>query len=219
VLTKKVRMVLDLPAQADQLFKAIGPKLRAQVRRPEKAGCTVKDGGVELLDDFYRVFLVNMRLLGSPVHHYRFLRSIVTGFDDRCRVFVVYGKEGVPLACSITLFHQGLCVNPWASSDRRYQKIAPNMMLYWRMLEHAVERGCTAFDFGRSTVGEGTYRFKKQWGAHPQTLHWYRTPDASREGEEPDSSRKKELFIAAWQKMPLCLTRCIGPLLRRQISL
>jgi hypothetical protein len=29
-----------------------------------------------------------------------------------------------------------------------------------------------SFDFGRSTMNEGTYKFKKQWGCEPTQLHW-----------------------------------------------
>jgi hypothetical protein len=46
------------------------------------------------------------------------------------------------------------------------------MLLYWTKLEYACDNGNKTFDFGRSTPGEGTYRFKPQWGAKPQPLHW-----------------------------------------------
>jgi hypothetical protein len=51
--TDKVAMVLDLPTSEETLFKTFASKLRAQIRRPQKAGATVGFGGAELLDDFY----------------------------------------------------------------------------------------------------------------------------------------------------------------------
>jgi lipid II:glycine glycyltransferase (peptidoglycan interpeptide bridge formation enzyme) len=39
------------------------------------------------------------------------------------------------------------------------------MLLYWTMIRDSIERGYKVFDFGRSTPNEGTYNFKKQWGA------------------------------------------------------
>ena len=47
------------------------------------------------------------------------------------------------------------------------------MLLYWTFLAFAADNGYGQFDFGRSTPGEGTYRFKSQWGAEPHQLYWY----------------------------------------------
>src|SRR5690606_7568604 len=44
----KVTMLLDLPDSEDALWKAFKPKLRSQIRRPEKEGCRVREGGFEL---------------------------------------------------------------------------------------------------------------------------------------------------------------------------
>ncbi|MEZ5583585.1 MAG: GNAT family N-acetyltransferase [Candidatus Competibacteraceae bacterium] len=62
---------------------------------------------------------------------------------------------------------------PWASSLRKYNSLSPNMLLYWSVLEFACKKGYRIFDFGRSTPGEGTYRFKEQWGAKPVQLYWH----------------------------------------------
>jgi len=48
--------------------------------------------------------------------------------------------------------------------------------MYCDLLRSAIERGAESlisesFDFGRSTAGSGTYRFKEQWGAVPRQLH------------------------------------------------
>ena len=51
-------------------------------RKPIKEGLTSKTGGAELLDDFYRVFLVNMRDLGSPVHSLKLMRQVLGEFSE-----------------------------------------------------------------------------------------------------------------------------------------
>ena len=61
-------MLLKLPATSTELMGSFKSKLRSQIRRPLKAGFTVEVGKSELIDDFYAVFLSNMRDLGSPVH-------------------------------------------------------------------------------------------------------------------------------------------------------
>src|SRR5690606_37473222 len=65
---EKVAMQLALPGSPDVLWKGFKPKLRAQIRRPQKEGAIARHGGIELLDDFYAVFSRNMRDLGTPVY-------------------------------------------------------------------------------------------------------------------------------------------------------
>ncbi len=52
----KVRMHLTLPESADMLMKSFKSKLRNQINKPLKEGLTSRAGGVELVEDFYRVF-------------------------------------------------------------------------------------------------------------------------------------------------------------------
>jgi FemAB-related protein (PEP-CTERM system-associated) len=168
----KVRMLLALPESSEMLMKSFKSKLRNQIKKPLKEGLTSRIGGLELLGDFYRVFLANMRDLGSPVHSVKLMRHVLTEFPEQSRVIVVY-KEKEPVASSLVVGFNKVLGNPWASSLREYAPLSPNMLLYLRVLEYACNHGYQVFDFGRSSPGEGTYKFKEQWGAAPVPLHWH----------------------------------------------
>src|SRR5215471_2070034 len=168
----KVRMLMNVPESSEMLMKSFKSKLRSQITKPLKAGLTSKAGGSELLEDFYRVFLVNMRDLGSPVHSIDLMRRVLTEFSQRSRIFVVYKAE-VPVASALVIGFGKMLRNPWASSLRKYASLSPNMLLYLRMLEFTCDNGYRVFDFGRSTLGEGTYKFKEQWGAVAAPLYWH----------------------------------------------
>jgi FemAB-related protein (PEP-CTERM system-associated) len=215
----KVRMLRSLPGSSAELVKSFKSKLRSQINRPLKEGCACRVGGLELLEDFYRVFLVNMRDLGSPVHSKELMRRVLEAFPERSRIFVVH-RSGEPIAASLVIgFHETLR-NPWACSDRRYAAMSPNMLLYSRMLEFACDEGYRTFDFGRSTPGEGTYRFKEQWGALAAPLHWY-VLSTNGTPSEPLESPAERFKLAArlWSKLPLAVTRVLGPRIRKHISL
>lgn len=216
VHTSKCRMVLSLPPTTDQLLSSFPAKLRSQIRKPQKDGCSCKIGGLELLDDFYDVFTFNMRDLGSPVHSKALIKNMLSNYPEHTRLFVVY-LNSTPVACSLAAGFNNSLINPWASFKRTFQKSSPNMMLYWEMLSFGINNGYQYFDFGRSTAGEGTFKFKAQWGAQPAQLFWYNY-GSSKLNQQIESSQKK-MFINLWQKMPLQLTTIIGPVLRRQIHL
>jgi FemAB-related protein (PEP-CTERM system-associated) len=216
VQRSKVRMVLSLPETSEDLFAAFTPKLRSQIRKPQKEGCVAKSGGTELLDDFYDVFVHNMRDLGSPVHTKQLMKRMIEKNPENIRIFVIY-HNNVPVACSLVAGFNKALINPWASFKRTYQKIAPNMLLYWEMLTYAISKRYHSFDFGRSTPGEGTFNFKEQWGAIPQQLYWYHLGQSSNDDSNNDT--KKEKFINVWRKLPLPVTKAIGPIIRRHIHL
>ena len=95
IKTTKVRMFLNLPESADTLFSSFPAKLRSQIRKPQKDGCTCLNGGIELLDDFYDVFLFNMRDLGSPVHSKQIIKNMLSSYPRSSHIFVVYHSQGL----------------------------------------------------------------------------------------------------------------------------
>ena len=75
----------------------------------------------------------------------------------------------------------------------------------------AIEQGYQYFDFGRSTQDAGTFKFKRQWGAEPYSHYWYYLlPPGAMPGLNPDNPKYK-LVIAIWKKLPVWLTKIIGP--------
>jgi serine/alanine adding enzyme len=217
--TRKVRMLLTLPADPDQLMGSFKAKLRSQIRKPMKEGLTTKIGGVELLKDFYDVFATNMRDLGSPVHSRKLIEKVLIGFPGDSRLILVYGN-GMPMAGAMVIGFKDRVANPWASALRRYSKLAPNMLLYWTMLEWACSQGYSFFDFGRSSPGESTYKFKEQWEAVPSQLYWYRlSRKQDRSGGVGADKEKMRKLIESWKKLPVPLTILLGPRIRRHIPL
>lgn len=213
VRTDKASMILELPKTVEELGKQLGAKLRSQIKRADREAISVRCGGPELLDDFYDVFCRNMHELGTPVYPIGFLRAIVTRFPANTRVLIVY--RGQQPAAAGFLVHDGARAEiPWAACRGDAKPLGFNMKLYWEALILAISLECRSFDFGRSTIDSGTYRFKKQWGAVPLQLRWYRWDKRSNSLDqlEPDHpGRLRQLAVSAWQRMPLSIANAIGP--------
>jgi FemAB-related protein (PEP-CTERM system-associated) len=213
----KVAMELRLEATADAQWQALDKKVRNQVRKAEKNGLDVRQGGSELLPQFYAVFSRNMRDLGTPVYGASFFRHVVNAFPGESRLFVIV-HEGRPVAASLVHWRGGRIEVPWASSIREFNPLCANVLLYWHMLRFAVERGFAAFDFGRSTPGEGTYQFKQQWGAAPRELVWeYWMNGGATVPELSPKNPKFEFAIRTWQRLPVGIATRLGPLVVRNI--
>ena len=211
VKTEKVSMRLLLPPSPEELWKFFPSKLRSQVKRPLKEGMEASIGREEELKNFYRVFSANMRDLGTPVYPVQFFRNILDRFGENSWICTVY-QERAPIASGFLVGFKNILEIPWASSLREYNNLSPNMLLYWKCLEFACDKGFSSFDFGRSTPGEGTYRFKKQWGAVPHQLYWHywlKKGDAL-----PNLTTKNPRYtfaINAWKRLPVQFTNLLGP--------
>jgi FemAB-related protein (PEP-CTERM system-associated) len=215
-LTTKVHMRLALPDFPGPLWTGLPAKVRNQVRKGEKSGLKVFWGGEDLLADFYAVFSRNMRDLGTPVYGRGLFRAILRRFPQGSEVCVVRAGA-VPVAAALLLHGDGVSEVPSASSLREYNSACANMLLYWNLLDRAVQRRQAVFDFGRSTVDGNTYRFKKQWGAREEPAVWqYYLRNGSADAVRPDNPRYQRL-IRVWQRLPVSLTRWLGPAIVRGI--
>ena len=210
----KVAMWLAL---TPDIWDRLDRKVRNQIRKARKSGLVAFRGGSELLREFYAVFARNMRDLGTPVYPRRFFEEVLRTFPDNAQVVVVR-NAGEPVAAGIS-FRTGRMVEvPWASSVRNHNAQCPNHLLYWTVIESAVEEGCHTLDFGRSTPHEGTYRFKAQWGAEPLPLTWeYVLLQGSEVPDQSPKNPKYRLAVATWRRLPLWVANAAGPHIVRSI--
>jgi len=141
---RKVSMVLPLPENGENLDANLGTKLRAQVNKARKHGITVSFGGLDHLDQFYRVFSQNMRDLGTPVYSKNLFRDILTTFPKEACIAVASLNE-TPLAVGFLLGHKDKLEIPWASSIRGKNHLGANMLMYREILGNHRSQPTLAF--------------------------------------------------------------------------
>lgn len=215
-ITNKVHMRLALPATGDALWAGFDPKVRNQVRKGEKGNFAVEWGAGELLDGFHDVLAENMRDLGSPVYGKGLFRAILSAFPGAAEICLV--RDGAkPVACALLLHGWGVTEVPTASALKGYNPSNVNMLMYHHLLRRAVERGQRVFDFGRSTTEGGTFKFKKQWGAVPHPATWQYAVLQGEAGDMRPDNPRYQRAIRLWQRLPVGLTRRLGPLIVRGI--
>jgi FemAB-related protein (PEP-CTERM system-associated) len=207
----KVTVLKRVNRDTERMFAELDKKVRADVRRPMKSGLTSEHGGPELLDLFYPIFARNMRDLGTPVYGREFFHEILRAFPDATYITVVR-HGGVAIASSLLMGYRDTIEAGWSSSLREYLPLKPNMLLYWQNLCLAAEKGYSIFDFGRSSIGSGTHRFKLQWGCEEIPLYWdYWLADGKELPEVNPDNPKYRLAIGIWQRLPLPVANRLGP--------
>jgi serine/alanine adding enzyme len=213
---RKITVVLDLPAGSEELFKAIPAKVRSQVRRPQKEGVTVRFGA-DQVEPFFAVFSRHMRDLGTPTLPLKFFQSVAREFPADAWFGCAWLNDQ-PIACGAGFLWGGEFEMTWASSLSEYNKIAPNMLLYWSFMERAIEARLQLFNFGRCTPDGGTHRFKRQWGSRDEQLHWYQHARNAQEAATPSPDDGAFSWgPRIWKKLPLSVATTLGPRIVRYI--
>lgn len=214
--TDKVHMRLVLPQAVDGVMASLASKVRSQVKKAGEYGFEVEFGQRALLDEFYFVFARNMRDLGTPVFPRKLFASILDEFRHNAELCVVR-RNAQPVAAGLLVHSEGVSEVPSASCLREFNRMNPNMLMYRHLLERSVARGSRLFDFGRSSEGSGTYKFKAQWGAQPHRATWQYYVRRGDPSDMRADAEGKQRLVRIWQRLPVWVTKLIGPPIVRGI--
>jgi len=205
-----------LPTDEENMA-AIRRKQRRMIRVGQDSGL-ISRVGVQDLDTFHDLYARSVRQLGTPVFSRRYFRRLAETFGDSCLLLTVW-KDSVPVA-GVLSFVFGDCIMPYyAGSRREYFRYAVNDFMYWELMRRARESGLREFDFGRSKKGTGAFDFKCHWGFEPAPLRYrvYAPGGAPVQGHTV-SDGHVQLLREAWRRLPLGLTKLLGPFFIRHFG-
>lgn len=198
---------------------AIPRKQRAEIRKGLANELTVRIG-VEDRDrtDHYAVYAESVRNLGTPVFPKALFDDVLDEFGDDADILTVL-HDGKPVASVLSLYHQQVVMPYWGGGTWDARRVRANDIMYYSLMNHARERGCHKFDFGRSKYGTGAFSFKKNWGFEPQPLSYAtRTADGEEARDVNPMSPKYKAKIALWQRLPLPLANLVGPMIAKGLG-
>lgn len=209
----------DLAADDDAELLAIPRKQRAEVRKALASDLIVMNGrNAGDLKAHYQVYAESVRNLGTPVFPARLFAEVLHGFGDDADILVV-SHGGKPVASVLSLYLNGTVYPYWGGGTHAARALRANERLYFALMAHARERGCTRFDFGRSKVGTGPAAFKKNFGFDGVPLTYAsRIADGAAPREINPMSPRYRLQVKLWRKLPLWLANRAGPLISRGLG-
>ena len=203
----------------DAQLLSITRRRRAEIRKSFDSDLEIEAGtGKRDRDAHYRVYSEGVRNLGTPVFPRALFDAVLDSFGDEAEIMTVR-HHGTPVASVLSLYFNGRVMPYWGGGTPAARALRASERLYFNLMNHARERGCTHFDFGRSKVNSGPYHFKKLWGFEPEPMVYARRLADNFEGREmnPDSP-KYRLQVALWKRLPLPVANRIGPWIARGLG-
>lgn len=208
---EKSTYFIRLPGDAQELMGRFKSKLRSQIRRAGSHGIRIESGGVELCDEFFDVYSHNMKRLGSPCLPRDFFGKLLASSTGGARRVYVARLGDATVGAAFVVEYMGFCEVCWASTRHEFNKLSPNMLIYWTLLEDAVARGCRVFSFGRSSRGASTEKFKLQWEPDTVGLTWSSSSPMGGDG------RAAHVLTSLWKFVPYRITLPLGALITRYV--
>jgi len=205
-----VSFATDLANEPEAQLKRFPRDTRYMIRKGEKAGLQLQSG-VDQLPEFYSLFILNWRRLGTPVFSRQWLETLVREFRDAAILDMVR-LNGRPVAGVLSFLFRNTLYPHYSGAAPDANALAANNLIYWELMKNAIHKGLTGFDFGRSKKNTGAYQFKSAWNMPVSQLQ-YQTCMIERK-DPPDFSPANPRFALAanlWSRMPLKATTWLGP--------
>lgn len=165
-------LVLDLRPSDQDLLAAMKPKTRYNIGLAERRGVTVRQGGPEDLDTWYRLYAATAARNRLTPHGPRFFDSLLDHSHGREGVRLLlaerHGRALAAMFLSYSADRASYLYGASSGEDRQY--MAP-YALQWQALRLAKSLGCSSYDFfglapapDRDHPLYGLYTFKIGFG-------------------------------------------------------
>lgn len=191
-------------------LKRLPKDTRYMIRKAAKAGLRTRRG-LEQMRDFYHLFALSMKRLGTPTFPRTLFKNLAREFEGQTDLLMVYAGEKPVTGVFSFRFRQTM-LPYYAGASSEATILAANNFMYAELMKQAAEEGACEFDFGRSKQGTGAYAFKAQWNMkiEPLTYQVHLVKRKTLPNFSPVNP-KFELATRIWKNIPLPLTTWLGP--------
>ncbi|MHC4817092.1 MAG: FemAB family XrtA/PEP-CTERM system-associated protein [Planctomycetota bacterium] len=201
----------ELPRTREEVYRTFPKKAREMINQATKRHRLTADFASGL-DTFYDLLSDSYHALGTPVFPRRFFAAMLKEFPEASSILVVR-HAGTPVSTVLSMEFRGTMLPLYSGEAPGVRNLKSNNFKYYRLMEYAVERGLSRFDFGRSRAdNEGAVRFKTNQGFPAEPLP-YQLERA--DGGTPSvSSPNRGVFLKArriWRRLPRGIARRLGP--------
>jgi len=205
------------PIGPDQeaILGAIPRKTRAMIRKALKLPFNARV--TRDLRAFEALYSTNLRRLGTPCFPHKYFEALLKHFGPSVYIHE-YELDGKIVSAVLTFCFRDQILPYYGASDSKFNSSGPNNFMYFNLMHWGGQNGYRVYDFGRSRRHSCSYEFKAHWGMVERTLPYEMV--LLKRKELPNfspSNPKYQLAMRVWQKLPLAITRAVGPTLLKLV--
>jgi FemAB-related protein (PEP-CTERM system-associated) len=170
------------------------------------------------VDTFFALFARTVRDHGTPVFPKRYFNAILDTFPNNSDVLTIW-QDDKPLSSVLSYYFRDRVYPYYTGSDPAARTTGTNDLMYWKLMRHAVARGCKVFDFGRSKIGTGPFSFKKNWGFEPRPIaHQYLLLKRDTLPNVNPTNPRYAKLIEVWRRLPIPVANFVSQFISRSLG-
>ncbi|HBF83156.1 MAG TPA: peptidoglycan bridge formation protein FemAB [Streptomyces sp.] len=147
------RYVFQVPfagRSLEEVHRGLNQQWRRNIKKAEKAGVKVVQGGYEGLPAFHEIYVETAerdRFVPRPLAYFQRMWTALTAEDpDRMRLYLAHHEGEVLAAATMLTVGEHVWYSYGASTSRK-REVQPNNAIQWRMMSDAHELGAAVYDF------------------------------------------------------------------------
>lgn len=210
----KIELKNNLPVE-EQILSYASKRTRGYIKSAINSNLKSFVGGLELIDEFYFIYLQNMKELGTPPLPESYFKKIIEYLPKVSKVILVKDHKKVCSGMFIMQISEKELFTPIICTPRLYQTGQSSHLIYLKAAEEAQNFGCSIVNFGRSIDGGGPALFKKRYGLKASPLFIY-SPNKKWKVTDPNNTNWR-YAIEIWKRLPIFLTKLAGKILAKHV--
>jgi CelD/BcsL family acetyltransferase involved in cellulose biosynthesis len=214
------RHTLVLPANEEVVFSGLRSNYRAKIRKAYRNDLKVEIlRSPDAIAEYYRLHCLTRKRHGLPPQPTCFFKKIHEHIIAKDFGFVILvSHQGRNVAGAIFFYFGDRVMYKFGASDRRYQHLHPNYLLFWHAIQWLCHNGYKELCFGRSAASDkGLVQFKGGWGTNKSPLYYYKY-DLKTTSFVENLNQAVENGYAISKKMPIMLLKLVGSVLYPHIG-
>jgi len=208
------RFVLSLDGD---VWQGIQKSKRKAINKSLK-NVDVRELSAKDIDEFYLLYLHNMRSFGSPPYSQNYFVQFFSLVEKGYAKAFASFYQGKMVSALLGFCYGDRVHILIAVSNQEFQELRPNDAMHWKYIDFAKAQGYRWFDFGRVREESGQFEYKQKWGGTLMELPSYFLLWKAKEVPVVDPA-KYSLLVKIWKRLPLAVTKMVGMKLRRELGI
>lgn len=210
--------ILDLSKTENDLLSKMEKRTRNDLNKAKRQNLEIREiKDSEEINQFYKIYLANMKNLGSPPQPFNHFFDAFRRFYPNSIRVTICSFEQKPIAAMLMYLHKKKAHYAFGVSLPNYRTYRASDLLIWDAILWSKNKGVEELDFGRTRFDSGVYFYKKGWGGKEIPMDYYykflrKRLDKRQEQQFGWASKLWKLFV------PRFIARLIGPWIIKQVG-
>ncbi len=207
----------ELPEDPEQILTSVKRKQRAVIRHSQKNNLSWSND--DDVAQCYDLYAESVRNLGTPVFSKKLFKTLLEVFPETSETLIIRDDEGKPVSSVLSFYYKDEVLPYYGGGNHSARGLKSNDFMYFQLMHLAHQKGKSRFDFGRSKIDSGAYKYKKNWGMTEERLNYKIALIKAKELPNLSPNNPKyRLLIDTWKKLPLPMSKAIGPHLSKYLG-